>query len=133
MKKNRSYLNAVFNHKCPQCREGDLFKNRNILKLSKLLSMYEHCPVCNLKYEREVGFWWGTSYINYAMSVLVGFIIALFWAVFFGFSVYDNSVYFFLITTVSLLILLQPFIMRLGRSLYLSFFIKFKPSHAQKK
>jgi len=133
MKKNRSYLNAVFSHKCPQCREGDLFKNRNILKLSKLLSMYEHCPVCNLKYEREVGFWWGTSYINYAMSVLVGFIIALFWAVFFGFSVYDNSVYFFLITTVSLLILLQPFIMRLGRSLYLSFFIKFKPSHAQKK
>jgi hypothetical protein len=30
--------------------------------------MHENCPICGLKYEREVGFWWGAMYVAYTFS-----------------------------------------------------------------
>ena len=31
--------------------------------------MYEHCPVCNLKYEREPGYFLGAMYFSYVLSI----------------------------------------------------------------
>jgi Protein of unknown function (DUF983) len=33
------------------------------------LDMYERCPVCQLKYEREPGYFLGAMYVSYAMAV----------------------------------------------------------------
>lgn len=61
-------FNAVLNARCPQCREGRLFKYKfwNIFKFSQ---MHENCPKCNLRYEVEPGFWFGAMYVSYALTV----------------------------------------------------------------
>ncbi len=45
-----------------------------------LAPMHERCSVCDLKFEREPGYFLGAMYISYAMAVplLAGF-MALFW------------------------------------------------------
>jgi len=37
--------------------------------------MHDHCPVCELKFEREPGYFLGAMYISYAVALIV---IALF-------------------------------------------------------
>lgn len=53
--------------KCPRCQEGDVYKSGAFSKDYK--SMYTYCPKCNLRYELELGFFWGAMYIGYALSI----------------------------------------------------------------
>ncbi len=39
--------------------------------------MYEHCPVCDLKFEREPGYFLGAMYISYLLGVFCVALIAL--------------------------------------------------------
>ena len=39
--------------------------------------MYERCPVCNLKFEREQGYFLGAMYISYGLALVTITIIAL--------------------------------------------------------
>jgi uncharacterized protein (DUF983 family) len=59
---------AFVKGKCPQCREGDLFKS-GPFNLLHFREMYKHCAVCNVKYETEPGFFWGAMYFSYALVV----------------------------------------------------------------
>lgn len=44
--------------------------------------MYERCPDCNLKFEREEGYFLGAMYISYGLSLLVIVLLSLlFWSV----------------------------------------------------
>jgi hypothetical protein len=44
--------------------------------------MYERCPVCDLKFDREPGYFLGAMYISYGMGiVMVALIAALLWSV----------------------------------------------------
>jgi hypothetical protein len=44
--------------------------------------MHERCPVCDLKFEREPGYFLGAMYISYALAlVIVSLITALLWSV----------------------------------------------------
>ena len=47
-----------------------------------LTRMNERCPVCDLRFEREEGYFLGAMYISYAMAVplMIAF-VALFWTV----------------------------------------------------
>jgi Protein of unknown function (DUF983) len=43
--------------------------------------MNERCPNCNLKFEREEGYFLGAMYVSYALSLLsVGLVSLLFWS-----------------------------------------------------
>lgn len=59
-------LYSMVGMKCPRCHEGPLW--RSPLYKLKLYDMHENCPVCGLKYEREVGFWYGAMYVAYTFS-----------------------------------------------------------------
>ena len=59
-------LYSIVGMKCPRCHEGPLW--RSPLYTLKLYDMHTHCPVCGLKYEREVGFWYGAMYMAYTFS-----------------------------------------------------------------
>lgn len=63
--KNNMVYNIVA-MKCPRCQQGDLY--RTPLAKGKIYDMYTHCPVCNLKYDLEPGFFWGAMYVGYAFS-----------------------------------------------------------------
>ena len=122
------YLASLLGLKCPRCRQGNLFVHKNPykkLKLSYMLEMPKHCPVCNQKYELETGFWYGTGYVSYALTVAISVASFIAWWVFFGFSAHDDRVFYWLISNGVLIILLQPWLMRVSRALYLYFFVRY--------
>lgn len=62
-----SKLQAVVQCKCPRCREGKIFYG-HMYALSAQ-GTNEFCPVCNLRFEREPGFFYVAMFISYAMNV----------------------------------------------------------------
>ena len=63
--------------------------------------------------------------INYALTVIILFgNLAWYWPIF-GLSYMDNSVYYFLTTTIAVVILLQPWLMRLSRMIYLYLYVPY--------
>ena len=122
--------------KCPRCRRGPMFNNSNpysSLKLSKIFDMPEHCPVCHQKYDMEQGFWYGTGYVSYALAVAVSVATFVAWYVLIGVSINDNRVFWWLGTNTVALIVLQPWLMRLSRVIYIYFFVKYNPDYEATK
>lgn len=133
--KNRKplYLWSVFTNRCPRCREGKIYVSNNAYDLKNNLKMNENCPLCGQPTEIEVGFYYGTSYVSYALTVAYTVATFIAWWVLFGFSLYDNSIIYWLIFNGVTLLLLQPVFMRLSRSLWLSWFVKYDPDWKEKK
>ena len=95
--------------------------------------MNAHCPVCEQATEIEVGFYYGTGYVSYALSI--AFLAATYvaWKVLFGLTFNDNSVFWWLGTSCILLILVQPLMMRLSRTLWLSWFVGYEKDWQKNK
>lgn len=124
-----SYVLSVLQNKCPRCREGNLFveKNAYALKNSRYIKMHTNCPTCGQPTELEVGFYYGTSYVSYALGVAFSVAVFVAYWVLIGISIYDNSLFWYLGINSVLLVVLQPVLMRLSRSLWLSWFVKYDP------
>lgn len=127
------YLWSVFANRCPRCREGKIFVTDNAYDLKRNLKMHEKCPLCGQPTEIEVGFYYGTSYVSYALTVAYCVATFVAWWVLLGFSLYDNSIIYWLIFNGVTLILLQPLFMRMSRTLWLSWFVKYDPEWKEKK
>jgi uncharacterized protein (DUF983 family) len=63
-----STQSAIFHQLCPRCRSGRIFARSIYLGFPR---MNEHCPVCDLKFEREPGYFLGAMYISYGIGVIV--------------------------------------------------------------
>lgn len=122
------YLWSVLTNKCPRCREGELFTTKNAYNLKNNVKMHERCPACGQPTEIEVGFYYGTSYVSYAITVALSVATFIAWWVLFGFSVYDNSIFYWLAFNAVMLIVIQPPLMRISRTLWLSWFVKYNPA-----
>ena len=122
------YLISTLDNRCPRCRRGKIFANRNPYKKG-LLKMNETCPVCGQPTELEVGFYYGTAYVSYALTVAFSVATFLAWYVVFGFSIEDGDhrLFWWLGINSVLMILLQPILMRMSRSMWLSWFVKYDP------
>ena len=129
MDKKPSTLLSILGMKCPNCRRGNLFSQKSILPLGKLMEMPEKCPVCGQKTELQTGFYFGTGYVSYALSCLFLLIYFFVYKTALGISIKDNSILHYLFSGIGLLILLQPWMMRISRVLYLYMFVKYK-SHS---
>ena len=62
-------LRAVLGQKCPRCLQGRVFP--------KGIRMYEYCPVCHLKFEREQGYFLGAMYVAFAIALPILVLFAL--------------------------------------------------------
>lgn len=87
--------------------------------------MNEKCPLCGQKTELEQGFYYGTGYVSYALTVAFSASTFVAWWVLIGMSVDDNRVFWWMGVNIFLLVLLQPYFMRLSRTVWLSFFVKY--------
>ncbi len=87
--------------------------------------MHERCLVCGQPTEIEVGFYYGTSYVSYAITVLLSGISLVLWWFTIGVSTSDNRFFWWLGFNAVVLILLQPWIMRLSRSFWISWFVRY--------
>ena len=94
--------------------------------------MPERCPVCGQPYELQVGFYYGTGYVSYGLSIIVTGAFFLLWYFAGLISIYDNSIFWWLGANAALLILLQPVLQRLSRSIWIAFFVRYDASLAVK-
>jgi hypothetical protein len=120
-----NYFWTIFNQKCPHCRKGELFKVKNPYRLKHLFDMHDNCPVCGQRTEIEPGFYYGTSYVSYALTVAFSASTFVAWWVLIGLSTTDNRIFWWLSINGVFMVLLQPYFMRLSRVIWLSFFVKY--------
>ncbi len=91
--------------------------------------MPSRCPECGQPYELEVGFWYGTGYVSYALTVALSVASFVAWYVLIGMSVNDNRFFWWMGINIFLLVVLQPWLMRLSRVIYLYFFVRYDPDY----
>ncbi len=132
IEKRPNYFWSILSKKCPRCRRGDMFKTKSSWKLKKIFDMPERCAVCGQPFELEVGFYYGTGYVSYALSVALTVATFVAWFVLIGMSVKDNRFFYWMGFNIVLLIVLQPWLMRISRVIYLYFFVKYDPEYATK-
>ena len=117
--------------KCPRCRRGHMFYEPNAWKLKKTLKMPAKCPECGQPFELEVGFWYGTGYVSYALSFFLSVATFVAWWVTVGMSTQDHRFFYWMGLNAVFLIGMQPWIMRLSRVVYLYFFVSYDPEYKQ--
>jgi uncharacterized protein (DUF983 family) len=127
-KKKPGILYSVLTNKCPRCREGHLFLDPNPYNLNDTMKMPERCPVCDQLYELQTGFYFGTGYVSYGLSVGLLFVSFAIWYFTLGISIHDNSIFWWLGVSTLLLIAVQPVMQRLSRSIWISFFVRYDPN-----
>jgi len=118
-------LGATLLMKCPRCHEGDVFVTKNPYAFGKMTVMHEHCPHCNLRYEKEMGFFYGAMYVSYMFNIALFVVATVCYYLFFEDKV---DWLWYILGYVFLTVILFPLIYRLSRSLWLQAFNKYDPS-----
>jgi uncharacterized protein (DUF983 family) len=54
---------ALLTQRCPRCCRGKIYESG--------MRMHTRCPVCELLYDREPGYFLGSLYISYGISCIV--------------------------------------------------------------
>ena len=127
------YIGSLLRHKCSRCRTGSMFKVRSSYNLRQFMKMNERCPVCEQPMEIEVGFYYGTGYVSYVLAVALSVASLIAWWATIGMSLDDNRFFWWMGFNAVLLIVLQPFLMRLSRAIWLSFFVRYNSNWASQK
>lgn len=124
-----NYIWSILSKKCPRCRRGDMFTPNTSWNLKKIFSMPERCTVCGQPFELEIGFYYGTGYVSYALSVAITVASFVAWFVLIGMSTSDSRFFWWMGTNIGFLILLQPWLMRISRVIYLYFFVSYDSNY----
>lgn len=111
--------------KCPRCRKGNMFQNKNPWHLKQTMKMNTECLVCKQLFDIEVGFYYGSSYISYGLTVALSVFTFIGWWLTIGFGLEDSRFLFWVIANAIFLIVLQPYLMRVSRTGWLAFFIRY--------
>jgi uncharacterized protein (DUF983 family) len=121
-KKKGTMLGAMFNHKCPKCREGDLF-DTGAFSFQKPFQMPERCSKCGQSYFPEPGFYYGAMFMSYIITSffslgLVGICILVF----------DLSVKASFGILIAVLAILFVWFFRTARSVWIGLTVKYDPA-----
>ena len=117
-------VKSTIGNKCPRCHQGKVFENNNPFSFKNGLTMRDSCTACNLKYEREPGFFYGSMYVSYALMsgiLIVWFLVDLIW-------LNMDAIILMTIVTVNMLVFF-PIIFRWSRLVWLNFFFKFDKNY----
>ena len=75
----KSLLADIFHQRCPRCRSGKIFRGSPFVGFPK---MNERCPACQLRFEREAGYFLGAMYISYGLALVIITVLATgFWLI----------------------------------------------------
>jgi uncharacterized protein (DUF983 family) len=76
---NSSTLGAILRQRCPRCRRGGIFLHSIFLGFPR---MCQRCSVCDLKFQREEGYFLGAMYISFGLALaIIALIAAWLWAI----------------------------------------------------
>jgi hypothetical protein len=117
---------SVLYNKCPRCHIGRFWASDNPFKnmFSRSLETCKTCDNCCLFYELETGFWYGSMYVSYAISVAV---MVLFWTLTNFFYPQINILNEILIIIIAIL-LVSPLNYHISRLIWINFFVKYIPN-----
>ncbi len=113
---------SILTNTCPRCQRGDLFVT-SAYDMRHFSDMPEKCAFCGQPFEPEPSFYSGAMYVSHALQV------ALFTAVYVALRILFNpqvDVYIFI--TITAAVLLLPVTLRLSRSIYINFFVRYDQS-----
>ena len=116
-------IKHLINHKCPNCKTGNIFSNKNIFSFGKMNSS---CPNCKLKYHVEPGFFYGAMYVSYILTVAEGIITYLVGQFFFD-KAFDLRIIPYI---VGVIILLSTTNFKLSRVLWIYLFLSPKKGNS---
>lgn len=126
-----SFILSVLQNKCPRCRRGRMYVSKNTYNLKGFMKMHERCPVCGQPLDMEPGFYYGTNMVSYTLAVLISIATFFLWWATIGFSLHDKRFFWWIGINAVLLVVLQPPLMRLSRTIWLSFFVRYSPDWAK--
>ncbi|MBI3555888.1 MAG: DUF983 domain-containing protein [Deltaproteobacteria bacterium] len=109
---------GVLMNTCPRCFGGAVF--------SRLLTMNQTCPKCQLKYEREPGYFLAAMSLSYSM----GFVVVL--PIFLFLLFRDLSLLYVVGIPGVILVMLAPITFRLSRLIWLHFDFRINPQEFEK-
>ncbi|RYY38938.1 MAG: DUF983 domain-containing protein [Chitinophagaceae bacterium] len=118
---------SLLKNKCTRCRRGDLYQYKGAFRIKGLMLMNDKCPVCGQPLDMEPGFYYGTIMISYGIAVLFSVITFMLWWLIIGMSLQDSRFFWWIGVNAVLLGLLQPPLMRISRTVWLSFFVRYSP------
>ena len=136
MEENKIYvseLKAFVNAKCPRCRLGSVFTGAAYG--FKVQRMKENCEVCNLKFEREPGYFYVAMFVSYAMNVaeIISISVA---AYILGLDIVYENLWYFVFIIFAGVIIFAPFNYRYSRLVllyWLSPGLYYDPTKIKKK
>ena len=99
----------------------------NAYNLKRMLDMPDRCAVCNQDFRIEPGFYSGALWISF--PIVVALAIPL-WLLVFMLADFSFDVIFLMFA--SLIIGLQPVIMRYSRAIWIHIFVKYDPGVLKK-
>lgn len=116
-----SKLYSVLFFKCPACHEGD-FLISHPYNLSKAGDIHKSCSVCQIKFSKEPGFYYGAMYVSYGIAVA----LSIFIYVLFNILHLEFSAELFLLIYSVFILLISPLIYALSKIIWANIFIKFR-------
>lgn len=101
---------AMLKGLCPRCRAGKIYQRG--------LTMYERCSVCDLKYEREQGYFLGAMGVSYilGLSILTTLLVVLSYVIFPEWPAYKA-----IVPALLVYVPLLPLITRASRIIWIHF------------
>lgn len=115
---------STFTNKCPRCHAARVFENNNAYSFKNGLTMYKHCASCGLKYEREVGYFYGSFYVSYLVQTVL--VSVLYLANIFWFHMPSLYLVFIIIGAA---LAMFPVTFRWSRIMWIAFFTKYEPNY----
>jgi uncharacterized protein (DUF983 family) len=116
-------INSILKMKCPKCREGNLFTNKNTYKYKGFFDMPNYCPKCNQSFRVETGFYLGAMYVSYALTIALN--VSVFVALM-SINMYSLPL-FFTIAGIGTLITM-PYIVKISRAVWIAMMINYDPN-----
>jgi len=117
-------LYSTVANKCPRCHSGKVFENNNPYSLKNGLMMTKHCDCCGLKYEREVGYFYGAMFVSYGLQTAL--LTVLYFLNMFWWNMPSLALVFLIIGSVFVLF---PVTFRWSRIIWISLFTKYEPGY----
>lgn len=120
MAQKANLISSILQLKCPKCREGDLFLNKNVYQYKGFFEMPQNCSKCGQDLEIEAGFYYGAMYVSYGLTIAINV------AIFVALSVFDVfEVRLFLIVDLIVLLITLPYIFKVSRSIWINMNVSF--------
>ncbi|RZL17604.1 MAG: DUF983 domain-containing protein [Pedobacter sp.] len=131
--KELTEFQAVVQCKCPRCRKGDIFPGK--MYGFQIQRTNEHCTFCDLRFEREPGYFYVAMFVSYAMNVIEIITIGV-GAYTFGLKLEYENLWYFVGLIMAGILLLSPFNYRYSRVILLHWLtpgLKYIPDLMNKK